>query len=373
MKNPNWLSEVPSGRLLSLDIYRGFAMLFLIVETTGLYDLMLSPSLQGTLIHTIGNQFQHHPWHGLTLWDMGQSFFMFISGVAMAFSYGNRLERGTSWGKCFQHAEVRALALFLLGWALYIVNPPEGAPGWAFLLDILPTLAFGSLAAFLVFRWSAVWQIAFSGALLLMAELLYRLWPVESFNQPFVAGHNFGSYLDIKLWGSSNPEGWVTFNMIPSAAYLIWGTVIGKMMKADITPGKKLKILIITGLAAALFGLALDPITPIIKKISTSSFMLVSLGFSLLFLALAYWVVDIIKFRRLFLIPLAVGMNPLFIYLFARSGGADWFSNLVSPFSEAILGWAGDCWVQAGTALGCLSLMCILCYFMFKRKIIVNL
>jgi len=85
MKNPKWLSEVPPGRLLSLDIYRGFAMLFLIAETTGLYDLMISPSLQGTLIHTVGKQFQHHPWHGLTLWDMGQSFFMFISGVAMAF------------------------------------------------------------------------------------------------------------------------------------------------------------------------------------------------------------------------------------------------------------------------------------------------
>ncbi len=373
MKNPKWLSEVPPGRLLSLDIYRGFAMLFLIAETTGLYDLMISPSLQGTLIHSIGKQFQHHPWHGLTLWDMGQSFFMFISGVAMAFSYSKRLERGASWGKCFQHAGVRALALFLLGWALYIVNPPEGAPGWAFLLDILPALAFGSLVAFLVFRWSAVRQIAFSGALLLIAELLYRLWPVEGFNQAFVAGHNFGSYLDLKLWGSFNPEGWVTFNTIPSAAYLIWGTVIGKMLRTDFPSGKKLKIITISGLAAALIGLGLDPITPIIKKISTSSFMLVSLGFSLLFLALAYWIADIMRFRRLFLIPLAVGMNSLFIYLFARSGGADWFGNLVRPFSEAILGWAGSGWVQAGTALGCLFLMCFLCYFMLKRKIIVKI
>ena len=373
MLNNNWLDEIPSGRLLSLDIYRGFAMLFLITETTGLYDLMVSPSLQGTLIYSIGQQFQHHPWHGLTLWDMGQSFFMFISGVAMAFSYGKRFERGDGWKKCFQHAAVRAIALFLLGWALYLVNPPEGASGWAFLLDILPVLAFGSLVAFLVFRWSAVRQIAFSGALLLITELLYRLWPVEGFNQPFVAGHNFGSYLDLKLWGSLNPEGWVTFNLIPSAAYLIWGVIVGKMMRSDIEARKKLKLLIIGGTAGVALGLALNPITPITKKISTSSFMIISLGFSLLFLALAYWVIDILQFRRLFLIPVATGMNPLFIYLFARSGGADWFGNLVRPFSEALLGWAGDGWVQAGTALGSLTLMCILCYFMLKRKIIVKI
>ena len=368
MKNPKWLSEVPPGRLLSLDIYRGFAMLFLIAETTGLYDLMISPSLQGTLIHTVGKQFQHHPWHGLTLWDMGQSFFMFISGVAMAFSYGKRFERGDDWKNCFQHAAVRALALFLLGWALYIVNPPEGAPGWAFLIDILPALAFGSLVAFLVFRWSAGQQLVFSGVLLLITELLYRLWPAEGFNQAFVAGHNFGSYLDLKLWGSLNPEGWVTFNMIPSAAYLIWGVIVGKMMRSDIEARKKLKLLIIAGTAGIGLGLALNPITPIIKKISTTSFMIISLGFSLLFLALAYLIIDILRFRRLFLIPLATGMNPLFIYLFARSGGADWFSNLVRPFSEAFLGWAGDGWVQAGTALGSLTLMCLLCNVMFTKK-----
>jgi len=373
MKNPSWPDSLPRGRLFSLDIYRGFAMLFLITEATGLYDLMISSSLKGTLIYAIGQQFHHHRWHGLTLWDMGQSFFMFISGVAMAFSYGKRLERGLSWGKCLNHAALRASILFLLGWAIYIVNPPEDAPGWAFLLDILPALAFGSLVAFLIFRWSAARQIAFSLALLLITELLYRVWPVQGFNQPFVAGHNFGSYVDLKLWGGLNPEGWVTFNMVPSAAYLIWGVIVGKMMRGGMTPLKKLRILIISGLIGTGAGLALDPVTPIIKKISTSSFMLISLGFSVLLLGLAYGLIDTLRFRTLFLIPLAVGMNPLFIYLFARSGGADWFIRIVQPFSEALFGWAGDGWAQAGTALGCLALMCLLCYFLFRKNIIVKI
>ncbi|MCR4432377.1 MAG: hypothetical protein NUV45_15355 [Tepidanaerobacteraceae bacterium] len=363
------MESIPEGRLLSLDVYRGFVMLFLITETTGLYDLMISPGLRGTLIYSIGQQFHHHQWHGLTLWDMGQSFFMLISGVAMAFSYGKRLERGESWPKCLNHAALRALSLFLLGWAIYIVNPPEGAPGWAFLLDVLPALAFGSLVAFLIIKWPARWQLGFSAGLLIITELLYRFWPVSGFNQPFVPGHNFGAYLDLKLWGSTNPEGWVTFNMVPSAAYVIWGLVAGKILRSNISIYKKLRILIISGIIGVGLGLALDPVTPTIKKISTSSFMLISLGFSLLFLALALWIIDMLKFRRPFLIPLAVGMNPLFIYLFARSGGADWFLKIAQPLSWALLGWAGQSWVAAATALGCLTLMIILSLVLFIRRL----
>lgn len=373
MKQSSWLNSIPEGRLVSLDVYRGFAMLFLIAEPTGLYELMISPGLRGTLIYSIGQQFHHHQWHGLTLWDMGQSFFMFISGVAMAFSYGKRLEQGESWSRCFNHAVLRALALFLLGWAIYILNPPEGAPGWAFLLDVLPALAFGSLVAFLIIKWPARWQLGFSLGLLLITELLYRFWPVPGFNQPFSQGHNFGTYLDLKLWGSSNPEGWVTFNIVPSAAYLIWGLLTGKMLRSDISFNKKLRFLMISGIIGVGLGLALDPVTPIIKKISTSSFMVVSLGFSLLFLALAFWIIDILKFCRPFLIPLSVGLNPLFIYLFARSGGADWFFRMVQPFSEALLCWAGQGWAAAGTAFGCLALMCLACLFLFRKTIVIKI
>ena len=179
MKKSSWLDNIPEGRLISLDVYRGLVMLLLIAEVTGIYDLMVSPSLQGTALYAIGLQFHHHPWHGLRLWDLGQGLFMFISGVAMNFSYNQCWSRGASQKKCFWHAIERALFLFLIGWALYLIYPPEGATSWSFLLDILPMLAFGSLAAFLVLRWTSRWQLAFSGGLLLLTELLYRLWPVS--------------------------------------------------------------------------------------------------------------------------------------------------------------------------------------------------
>src|SRR2546428_13910009 len=78
------------SRLISLDFFRGFTMFFLIAEATGIYDLLVSPQLNGTIISAIGTQFHHHPWNGLRFWDLIQPFFMFIFGVRMPFSYGSR-------------------------------------------------------------------------------------------------------------------------------------------------------------------------------------------------------------------------------------------------------------------------------------------
>ncbi len=66
-------------------------------------------------------------------------------------------------------------------------------------------------------------------------------------------------------------------------------------------------------------------------------------------------------------------MNPLFIFIFARSGGADWFMRIVQPFSVALLGWAGNGAVQTGTALGCLALMGSLCLALFNNKIFLKI
>ena len=81
-------------RLMSLDFFRGLTMFLLIGEATHIYALLVDPSLQGTIIGAVGQQFHHHPWNGLRFWDLVQPFFMFIVGVAMPFSFGKRWERG---------------------------------------------------------------------------------------------------------------------------------------------------------------------------------------------------------------------------------------------------------------------------------------
>jgi len=88
-------NSLQSGdRLISLDFFRGLTMFLLIAENTILFSVMVDPSLKGTFLYFIGEQFYHHPWHGLRFWDLVQPYFMFIVGVAIPFSVAKRTERG---------------------------------------------------------------------------------------------------------------------------------------------------------------------------------------------------------------------------------------------------------------------------------------
>ena len=202
-----------SSRVLSIDLFRGVVMLFLIAEATGLYDLLISPALAGTFIYRIGLQFQHHPWNGLRLWDLGQPFFMFISGAAMHFSYRRRREQGERWGTSLIHALKRALLLFSLGWAIYRIVPVEDNPHGAFLYDVLPQLALASLIAFLLLRRPLSQQLAISFGLIAMTEFLYPAMGRARFRSGVRARTQFRH-----LYRSSNHGGtfsghWAVFNV----------------------------------------------------------------------------------------------------------------------------------------------------------------
>ena len=104
-------------RLLSLDFFRGLTLFLLIGESTRIYERLIDPAFQGTLVYALGTQFHHHPWNGLRFWDLIQPFFMFIVGVAIPFSVSKRLAAGESRRTVTRHAVRRAFLLLLLGWA----------------------------------------------------------------------------------------------------------------------------------------------------------------------------------------------------------------------------------------------------------------
>jgi len=262
-------------------------MFLLIGEATGFYDLLTVPRFAGTVIHAIGLQFQHHPWHGMRLWDLGQPFFMFISGVAMVFSYHKRWGRGESWARTLGHATQRASILFVIGWALAQINLIERGAKGEFLLDILPQLALGGFIGFLLLR-RPLWLLAGTAlGLLFMTEILYRFWAIPGFDRPFVPGQNFGSYVDLTLFGRLSEANWVTFNIVPSVAFILFGVLAGRLLIKARGPSTALRAMVLSGLTGVAAGLALDPFTPIIKRLCTSSFVLVAAGLCFLALALA--------------------------------------------------------------------------------------
>src|SRR5688500_12647431 len=101
------LEHIPQQRLSSLDFYRGLTMFILIGGSTHLYELLQNSNY--SFISSLGFQLEHHPWHGLTFWDLVEPFFMFIVGVAIPFATMNRLEKNESWKNIFLHVLKRAI------------------------------------------------------------------------------------------------------------------------------------------------------------------------------------------------------------------------------------------------------------------------
>ncbi len=109
-------------RLASLDFYRGLIMVLLMLESTGLYEHLLRMSTPGSFLHSLSIQFTHYPWHGLHFWDLIQPGFMFIAGVAMAFSLYKQTANGVPWNKQFSKALKRSGWLFFWGVLDYAVR-----------------------------------------------------------------------------------------------------------------------------------------------------------------------------------------------------------------------------------------------------------
>ena len=68
-----------------------------------------------------------------------------------------------------------------------------------------------------------------------------------------------------------------------------------------------------------------------------------------------------------------VGMNPLFIYLFAHVGGADFIEHIIHPFTMALFGWTGELSAKIITSVIVLFLMWYICYWLYKKKIYIRI
>ena len=355
-----------SERLLSLDFLRGFIMVLLMMSSTQVYDYLYEHT-EGEPINQFIRQFVHHPWNGLRFWDLVQPAFMFMAGTAMALSLHKQWSKGVTWNQSFRKILKRCGWLFFWGVLDYAVR----RNGLSFeLWDVLTQLSFTTLVAFLIFRWSTAAQMAVCIGLLLLTEILYRYINIPGFDQPFTDQHNFGNYMDLVLMNKINGDGWVAINCIPTAVHTIAGALAGKLLLSD---KKKIQPLLAWGLVCVIIGYGLDlaGITPIIKRIATSSFVLASLGWCLWFLALCYWWIDVKANRKYLKFFTIVGMNSIFIYVFFEIVGSRWFNGYISAISNGITGWfIHSEMVQFIIAALCIfTLEWLLCYFLYKRKI----
>ena len=168
------------------------------------------------------------------------------------------------------------------------------------------------------------------------------------FDQPFVEFHNFGSYINKILGIKIDLDHKTNFiNFITSGAHTIWGVMAGQLLFSDKSAKQKFTISRIIWRTYHIIWLALDltGITPMLKWISTSSFVLVTGGITLIVLAICYEWIDVRKHRNNLKFFTVVGMNSIFIYLFFIFIGDKWLNGYMETLVGQLLNLATFHWL----------------------------
>ncbi len=369
------LTEISAGkRLLSLDVMRGLIMIFLAGEEAEVYHALENLTSEGSWSHGLVQQLFHHPWNGLRAWDLIQPAFMTMAGSALYISTVQKANKGIGWAENFRHVLVRCIKLFFLGIVIHCMY--RNRLTWE-LWNVLTQLSVTTIIAYLIIRKGYVYQIVVCVALLLLTECLYRFTHIPGYDQPFVNGHNFGNYMDLVLMGKINGDGWVAINVIPTAVHTIAGVLAGKLLVESLSGREKISKLLTAAGICLLLGFGLDwlHITPIIKRIATSSFTLASLGWVFITMAFLYWIHDVKHLNKYAWMAIVVGTNAIFMYMFFSTVGLQWFNGFVGIFVKGGLELAAvpEAIRNLVSALVVLALEWYICYFLYKKKVFIKL
>jgi heparan-alpha-glucosaminide N-acetyltransferase len=337
-------------------------MAVLISNGFGLISLADKPSYAW-----LGRQFDHVPWKGMVFWDLIQPAFMFMVGLAMPFSFDHRKEKGESFGRQFGHVIYRFSMLILISQILMSITD-EAYPRYVlhFQLDnVLVQIAITYVLCFLVMQLEFRWQVVSAVLILAMHWGLFVAFPGK--DGPFSMTDNIGRRIDAVLL-RQNPAGYyVSINWLSSTFTTLLGVWAGELLRNR--KGHRYTVIVLAGGAAICLGLggAISPLVPIIKRIWTDSFSLISGGCVLLILLFFYCLVEIIGLPRRMIFPLVVlGMNSIFIYC-VYIVFAEMLNDIVGTFTRGyrFLGLLGP----VAQALSVFLVMWYLCYWLYQRKI----
>ena len=359
-----------NSRLHSLDALRGFDM-FWIMGAEEIFHSM-AKATNAPFWSVLATQFTHPEWNGFHFYDLIFPLFLFIAGVATPYSVGRELQKGKSKTDVLWRVIKRGLLLVLLG---IIYN--NG-------LEIMPlsNVRFGSVLgriglaymfANIIYVYSKRQaQIIWFCTLLIGYWLLLKFTSAPGYPMgDLTMEGNFASYIDRSLMPGRlyltihDPEG--LMSTIPAISTGLLGILTGSYLKNSvITGGKKALRLALTGLAFVVLAIIWNFDFPINKNLWTSSFVLNVGGISLVLLALFYYIIDVLGFRRWAFFFRVIGMNSILIYMsgkfieweYTTDGFFKWLGQLIgNPYGAVAL---AICFVAVK--------WCFL-YFMYKKKI----
>lgn len=319
------------SRNLPVDVFRGLTLaLMIVVNTPGSWGAIYAP-------------LQHASWHGYTLTDLVFPSFLFVVGAALRLTMKKLAAQDTP--RFLATVCKRSVLIFLCGYLLSWFPFVGADGGWIGIettrvMGVLQRIALCYLAAALIVRAGGVRAALVFSALALPAYW----WILLQFGDLSLAG-NAVRRLDLAVLGAGHlytgdgipfdPEG--ILSTLPAIVNVLGGFLALAWLEHRGRTPAALAALAGVGVVCLLLAHGWDAAFPINKKLWTSSYVLCSVGWDLLLLALLVWAIDLRGMRRGLDFFVVFGKNTLFIYLL--SGAAVEVLVRVTVGGAPLYGW----------------------------------
>ncbi len=365
-----------SGRLVSLDAFRGITIALMItVNDPGSWKYVYAP-------------LEHAEWNGITPTDLVFPFFLYIVGVSIALAYTRRKKSGVPKREMYKKIFYRSVKIFALGIVLNALSPlMHGLQDFHLadlrIMGVLQRIAivfFVSALLFLKTSWKT--QAKIGATILILYYIVMMFIPVPGAGVPKLdpgPEGNIAHWIDSfitpgRLYrGTWDPEG--LFSTLPAIVTGITGMLAGALIVSDKPQDRKIIWLFFLGFLAFVIGGMWDWFFPINKRLWTSSYVMYTSGAASLTLASSLFFVDVLGYKKWTKMAIVFGANAITAYVLS---GVFIRIFIFTGWQKAIF----DGFVSLGLEPKFASfvfaiLFTLLCYipvyFMYRKKIFIKL
>lgn len=355
-------------RLVSLDIFRGITVAAMIlVNFPGSWKAMYPP-------------LQHAAWEGTTPTDFIFPFFIFIAGISLVLSATKQLQSGKTRKEILQKSLLRALKIFLTGIFLRVLPTLDFSrieiPG------VLQRIAVVYLVCALLFLYtSQKFQLWLGAGILVTYWMALVLIPVPGVGAGILEpGINLANWTDHLVFPANllNKKGYDAegfLSTFPAIVTGISGMFTGRILLSGKQREEIVSRLFYLGTILVFAGIAWSWWFPVIKKIWTSSFVLLTSGWAMICYALLYHLVEV-RQRTGWSKPWIVfGCNAIAIYVLADVFETIFLRTGLHDVAWTAMGTTGMNDMSASLAWAIFSvLVCYLAaWILYRRRIFIRL
>lgn len=354
-------------RVASIDALRGFDM-FWIIGGDALALAILSKS-SFSWAPTLAEQLEHVEWEGFRFYDLIFPLFLFLVGCVLPYSLAKYQDNPS---QVYMRIARRVAALCLLG----LLGAGLMDFDWPNLriAGVLQRIGICyGIAALIYLHTKLIGHVVVTATILLGYWAILALVPVPggAAGDYSIEG-NLGGWVDrnylpgriLELYyGFGDNEG--ILSTIPAVATVLLGALTGRWLRTGKGDWAKVAGMVAAGGVCLAVGYAWGNWFPIIKNLWTSSFVLVTAGWSLLLLSLFYVIIDIGGYRRWAFVFTVIGVNAITIYFAQRfidfGQMSEFFLTGIASLSES---W-GVVIILAGT----LGAKVLFLWFLYSKRV----